>query len=146
MTRFLSMLATCSCPAWRTEPAPVGAVADALRMDDLNLNRRSFASATIEANIRPLLAHGDAPLTQRATGALLSDTWSPRDESEFGRRVDRIVANELIEDLELPGRILSMQAPDQRRPAVRRRSVRLGPATATSFERPAFRIRRRTGG
>lgn len=90
---------------------PVGVAADALRMDDLNLNRRSFASATIEANIRPLLAHGDAPLTQRATGSLLSDTWSPSDEVEFGRAVDRITANELIEDLELPGRILSMQAP-----------------------------------
>lgn len=90
---------------------PVAAAAGALRMSDLHLNRRSFASATIEANIRPLLAHGDSPLTQRATGALLSDTWSPRDEAEFGRRVDRIVANELIEDLELPGRILSMQAP-----------------------------------
>ena len=92
---------------------PVGVAANALRMDDLNLNRRSFASATIEANVRPLLAHGDSPLTQRATGALLSDTWSPRDESDFGRRVDRITANELIEDLELPGRILSMQAPSK---------------------------------
>lgn len=90
---------------------PVDAVADALRMDELNLNRRSFASATIEANIRPLPAHGGAPLTQRATGSLLSDTWSPNDETEFGRRVDRITANELIEDLEHPGRILSMQAP-----------------------------------
>lgn len=92
---------------------PVGVVAQALRMDDLKLNRRSFASATIEADIRPLLAHGDSPLTQRATGALLSDTWSPHDENEFGRRVDRITANELIEDLELPGRILSMQAPSK---------------------------------
>jgi hypothetical protein len=92
---------------------PVGTLADALRMDDLNLNRRSFASATIEANIRPLLAHHDSSLVQRATGALLSDTWSPRDEGDFGRRVDRITANELIEDLELPGRILSMQAPSK---------------------------------
>ncbi|MFC4310195.1 hypothetical protein ACFPN2_13975 [Steroidobacter flavus] len=89
---------------------PVGSVAQALRMDDLNLNRRSFASATVEANIRPLLAHRDSPLTQRATGALLSDTWSPRDESEFGRRVDRITVNELIEDLELPGRVIALQA------------------------------------
>ncbi|GFE78314.1 hypothetical protein GCM10011487_03140 [Steroidobacter agaridevorans] len=90
---------------------PVGVAANALRMDDLNLNRRSFASATIEANVRPLLAGRESPLVQRATGALLSDTWSPRDENEFGRRVDGITANELIEDLELPGRILSMQAP-----------------------------------
>lgn len=93
---------------------PVGIAAAALRMDDLGLNRRSFASATIEANIRPLLSSADsAPLIQRATGALLSDTWSPRDESELGRKVDRITANELIEALELPGRILSLQAPSK---------------------------------
>ncbi|WP_129641528.1 hypothetical protein [Peristeroidobacter agariperforans] len=93
---------------------PVGLAANALRMDDLNLNRRSFASATIEANMQPLLAgRNSAPLIQRATGSLLSDTWSPRDENEFGRRVDRITANELIEDLELPGRVLSMQAPSK---------------------------------
>jgi len=89
---------------------PVGTAAAALRMDDLNLNRHSFASATIEANVRPLLARRDLPLTQRASGALLSDTWSPRDENEFGRRVDGITANELIEDLELPGRVIAMQA------------------------------------
>ncbi len=89
---------------------PVGAVARALRMDDLNLNRRAFASATIEATIRPLLAHGDVTLAQRVSGALLSDTWSPRSESEFGRRVDGITANELIEDLELPGRVIALQA------------------------------------
>jgi hypothetical protein len=89
---------------------PVAAMAAALRMDDLQLNPRSFASSTIEANVRPLLAHSDVPLIQRATGALLSDTWSPRDESEFGRRVDRITANELIEGLELPGRVIALQA------------------------------------
>jgi len=94
----------------------VGAVANALRMDDLDLNRRAFASAAIEAHIQPLLARSASVLTQRATGALLSDTWSPRDEIDFGRRVDRITANELIEDLELPGRILSMQAPSKGSP------------------------------
>lgn len=90
----------------------VGAVAQALQMDDLGLNRHTFARATIEANIRPLLAHrgSSEPLTQRATGAVLSDTWSARDEAEFGRRVDRITANELIERLELPGRPLGMHA------------------------------------
>jgi hypothetical protein len=91
----------------------VGVAANALLMDDLDLNRRSFASATVEAKIRPLLAHGESPLTQRASGALLSDAWSPRDENDFGRRVDRITADELIEHLELPGRILSLQAPSQ---------------------------------
>ncbi|WP_116811700.1 hypothetical protein [Steroidobacter cummioxidans] len=89
---------------------PLGVAATSLRMDDLNLNRHSFVSATIEANLQPLLAQRDSPLTQRASGALLSDTWSPRDENEFGRRVDRITASELIEALELPGRVIAMQA------------------------------------
>ncbi|HEY0684433.1 MAG TPA: hypothetical protein VGD45_19005 [Steroidobacter sp.] len=90
---------------------PVGAAATALQMDDLGLNRRSFASATVSANIEPLLAGDDrGPIIQRATGALLSDAWSPRDESDFGRRVDRITANELIETLEQPGRPIGMQA------------------------------------
>lgn len=90
----------------------LGVAATALQMDDLGLNRNSFATATIEANIRPLLGDAGAqPLTQRATGAVLSDTWSPRDENEFGRRVDRITANELIESLELPGRPIALQAP-----------------------------------
>lgn len=89
---------------------PVGVAAAALQMDDLGLNHRSFAMATIEANVRPLLSGGDAPLTHRATGAVLSDTWSPRDENDFGRRVDRITGNELIETLELPGRVIALQA------------------------------------
>lgn len=90
---------------------PVSVAATALQMDDLGLNRRSFARATVSANIQPLLAGDDrGPVTQRATGALLSDAWSPRDETDFGRRVDRITANELIETLEQPARPLGMQA------------------------------------
>lgn len=90
---------------------PVGIAAAALQMDDLGLNRNAFARASIEANIRALLDDGDGrPLTQRATGAVLSDTWSPRDENELGRRVDRITANELVEALELPGRVIALQA------------------------------------
>jgi hypothetical protein len=90
---------------------PIGAAAAALQMDDLGLNRNAFATATIEANIRPLLSRTNAgPLTQRATGAVLSDTWSSRDENELGRRVDRLTANELIETLELPGRVIALQA------------------------------------
>jgi hypothetical protein len=89
----------------------IGAAAAALQMDDLGLNRNAFATATIEANIRPLLDRSHAgPLTQRANGAVLSDTWSPRDEGEFGHRVDRLTANELIEALELPGRPIALQA------------------------------------
>lgn len=90
---------------------PVGAAAAALQMDDLGLNRSAFATASIEASIRSLLDHTDIePRSQRATGAVLSDTWSPRNENEFGRRVDRLTANELIETLELPGRPVALQA------------------------------------
>ncbi|MBL8265739.1 hypothetical protein [Steroidobacter sp.] len=91
---------------------PVGTLAHALQMGDLGLNRRSFAGATVEASIRPLLDRRESaqPLIQRATGALLSDAWSARDENEFGRRVDRITANEFIEALESPGRPLSLLA------------------------------------
>lgn len=90
----------------------VGTLAHALQMDDLGLNPRSFASATVDATLRPLLDRRASapPLIQRATGALLSDAWSSRDESEFGRRVDRITANELVEALEAPGRPLSLLA------------------------------------
>lgn len=90
---------------------PVSAAAKALQMDDLGLNRKAFATAAIEANIRSFFDGPDAkPLTQRATGAVLSDTWSPRDENDFARRVDRITANELIETLERPGRPLALQS------------------------------------
>lgn len=90
---------------------PIGAAAAALRMDDLGLNRNAFATATIEANVRSLIDRADTEsVTQRANGAVLSDTWSPRDENEFGRRVDRLTANELIEALELPGRPIGLQA------------------------------------
>ena len=87
----------------------VGAVAAALQMDGLGLNRNAFTTVTVEANVRPLFDDAE-PLTQRATGAILSDTWSPRDENELGRRVDRITANELIESLELPGRPIALQS------------------------------------
>lgn len=95
---------------------PLAVAAQAPRMDDLNLNRRAFATATIDANVQPVLAQlaapniDHAPLTQRASGAVLSDTWSSRDEVEFGRKVDNVTADELIETLELPGRPLSMQS------------------------------------
>lgn len=98
---------------------PLAVAAQALQMDDLSLNRRAFTTATIEANLRPVLAFRadheasnpeHAPLTQRATGAVLSDTWSSRDEREFSRRVDNVTANELIETLELPGRPIAMQS------------------------------------
>ncbi|HEY0942449.1 MAG TPA: hypothetical protein VGE08_20315 [Steroidobacter sp.] len=90
---------------------PVGVAATALQMDHLGLTRRAYTRVSVETNIQPLL-HGVSapPLLQRADGAILSDTWSPRDEDDFGRRVDRITANELIETLELPGRPIALQS------------------------------------
>jgi hypothetical protein len=100
-----------SLPGLAHGSGPVGTAAAALQMDHLGLNPNSFATATIEADIRPLLSRSSAePLVQRATGAVLSDTWSPRDEDDFGRRVDRITADELIEQIELPGRAISLQS------------------------------------
>jgi hypothetical protein len=95
----------------------VGAAAGALQMNNLGLSHRAFAGATIETNIRPLLSSvanrssaEQRPLVQRVTGAVLSDTWSPRDEHEFSHKVDRVTANELIETLEQPGRPIAFQA------------------------------------
>jgi hypothetical protein len=47
---------------------------------------------------------------QRAGGAILSDTWSSRDETEFRRRVDELTINEFVETAELPSRILALNA------------------------------------
>ena len=107
------------------EGAPAQA-AHALRTDHLNLNRRTFAVASVEVGVQPVLAQladrrrslaslqtanrTPAQLTQRAGGAVLSDTWSSRDENEFGRRIDALTANELIEALEMPARPLAMQS------------------------------------
>lgn len=104
----------------------VGAVAAALQVDHLNLNRRAFASTVVSVGLRPVLAeiadrsaspaHPESshrPHTQivhRATGAVLSDTWSASDENNLRRRVDDLTADELIEDLESPGRPIAMQA------------------------------------
>jgi hypothetical protein len=86
-------------------------------MDDLDLNSRAFVGATVSASVKPRLAQRaersaaeHASLTQQARGALLSDTWSSRDEGAFRRRVDGVTVDELIENLEMPGRPLAMQA------------------------------------
>jgi len=97
-------------PALTHGAGPLATTASVLQMADLGLNRNGFLSATIAANVRVFRGSSEQPLEQRATGALLSDTWSPRDEHELGLRVDGITANELIERLELPGRVIALQA------------------------------------
>ena len=39
-----------------------------------------------------------------------SNSWSSRDEAEFGRRVDDLTINELVQGAELPSRILALNA------------------------------------
>jgi hypothetical protein len=104
----------------------LGDVQHALHLDGLNLNQRSFARSSTAIGIKPMLGElADRPVslgertrreTQRAeqvltsTGAVLSDTWSSRNEDAFQRRVDDVTVNELIEQLELPGKVIGQQA------------------------------------
>jgi hypothetical protein len=103
-------------PALAHGGGPLSSVANSLRLQDLELNDRAFATARITANIRPVLAERaqpDAdvrPITHVAEGAVLSDVWSSRDEGELRRRADHLIADELIEHLEMPARPLSMQS------------------------------------
>jgi hypothetical protein len=98
----------------------------ALKLDSLKLNPRAFVTSTAALGMRPVLgALADRPVTLgargdsararaeqvlSATGAILSDTWSASDEDALRRRVDDVTINELIEDLEAPGRPIGMQA------------------------------------
>ena len=105
---------------------PLSTIAALLQVDDLRMNRQSLAHASVAVGLRPVLsAKTDqqvslgsrdaqrserAQLVQRANAAILSDTWSARDERNLGRRVDDLTTNELIEALELPGQTIAMQA------------------------------------
>jgi hypothetical protein len=105
---------------------PLASIANVLQVEDLNLSRRSFASATLALAVRPKLAdaarvrrtlgtkvaaEGDVDaIIQRANGAVLSDTWSAADENDFRRRVDRLTTDELIENLEVPARAIGSMA------------------------------------
>jgi hypothetical protein len=104
----------------------LGDIQHALHLDSLNLNRHAFAGTTVTLGLRPLLGEladrhvslaerqqtndRRRQIVQTASGALLSDTWSSRDEDGFRRRVDDVTVNELIEQLELPGKPIGLQA------------------------------------
>jgi hypothetical protein len=96
-------------PALAHGGGPLSSVADSLQLHDLELNAHAFAKANITANIRPRFADR-RPITHVATGAVLSDVWSSRDEGEFRHKTDNLTADELIERLEMPARPLSMQS------------------------------------
>ena len=104
----------------------------ALQVDSLNLNPGAFAHSSVSVSLRPVLAQmadrrvmlgsreasqrEHDPLVQTATGAVLSDTWSARDENNMRGRIDAVTTNELIGNLELPARIIGLQAPGKGRP------------------------------
>ncbi|HEY6643039.1 hypothetical protein [Povalibacter sp.] len=104
----------------------VGNVQQLLQLSSLNLSRRAFASSTIAVGVRPSLGRlADHPVTlgereapeadrgqivHRASGAILSDTWSSRNEDAMRRRIDDVTVNELVERFELPGRPIGLQA------------------------------------
>ena len=108
-------------PALAHGTGPASPVMNALQIGDLELNARAFATTRLTADVRPVLAEQrrsqsrtePSPITHAAHGAVLSDVWSSRDEGEFRRKSDNIIADEIVEALELPGRPLSMQAPSK---------------------------------
>jgi hypothetical protein len=111
-----------------------GALADvarALKVRDLNLNRRAFATVAATLTVRPVLEQmadhprslagtvqetDHAPVVHRSAGAILSDSWTSSDENNFRQRIDDLALDELVEYLELPGRPIGMQAQGKGKP------------------------------
>lgn len=110
----------------------LGSVQAALLLDSLNLDRRAFAGTTVSVGLRPVLRNmadrsvslGQQDASRRdrtqivhtAAGALLSDTWSARDENTLRGRIDDLTTNELVGNLEIPARIIGLQALGKGRP------------------------------
>ncbi|HEU4654724.1 MAG TPA: hypothetical protein VFS47_12105 [Steroidobacteraceae bacterium] len=106
-------------------------VARALKVRDLNLNRHAFSEVQGTLTLRAVLdqraerhrdlsrsseAQEHAPLVQRTGGAILSDTWAVSDENNFRKRIDDLALDEMLENLELPGRLIGMQAQGKGKP------------------------------
>lgn len=105
---------------------PISALADVLQVEDLSFSRRTFASSALALPVRPVVSEAARthaalgeqqptprdrqPLIQRASSAILSDTWSSADEDDFRRRVDRVTTDELIAALEMPARPIGSMA------------------------------------
>jgi hypothetical protein len=113
-------------PAFTYGGGVISTAASVLRVHELGMDSRTFASADSRVTLRPLLQarartavslqredpnEADEPgLVQHAAGAILSDSWSSQDEREFGRRVDELTIDEFVETIELPSRILALNA------------------------------------
>lgn len=103
-----------------------------LQLGSLNLSPRAFVGTSVSIGMRPVLseladravalgqrraAGTDLPeVVHSARGAILSDAWTARDERQLQRRIDDVTVDELVEQFELPGRPIALQAPGKGRP------------------------------
>lgn len=113
-------------PAFSYGGGVISTAASILRVRELGMDTRTFAAAESRVALRPVLRTrasvgvslrrpdlvegSESPLVHRASGAILSDTWSSRDEGEFRRRVDELTIDEFVEANELPSRVLALNA------------------------------------
>lgn len=113
-------------PAFAYGGGVISTAASVLSVRELGMDTRTFATVETRVGLRPVLqARAQRPvslrredvsddatesLVQRAGGAILSDSWSSRDEREFGHRVDELTIDEFVEQMELPGRVLALNA------------------------------------
>lgn len=113
-------------PAFTYGGGVMSAAGAVMQVRELGMDPRSFATTDARVALRPVLqarartavslrreapVEADEPaLAQRAGGAILSDSWSSRDEAEFGRRVDALTIDEFVQSAELPSRILALNA------------------------------------
>ena len=96
-------------------------IGSALGVSDLKFGRQTFTQVAIALELRDVLSSharddSNPRLVQRADAAILSDTWSARDENSLRRRVDDLTTNELVESLEFAGRLIARQAPGKGKP------------------------------
>jgi hypothetical protein len=113
-------------PAMAYGGGVMSAAGAAMQVRELGMDERSFATVDARVQLRPVLqarargavslrredplAADEPALVQRAAGAILSDSWSSRDEEEFGSRVERLTIDEFVRTVELPSRVLALNA------------------------------------
>jgi hypothetical protein len=119
-------------PAFAYGGGMMGSAGAVMQVRDLGMDPRSFATAQARVSLRPILQArartsislrreapreaDEPPLVQSASAAILSDSWSSRDENEFRRRVDELTINEFVQTAELPSRVLALNALDKGEP------------------------------
>jgi hypothetical protein len=119
-------------PAFTYGGGVISTAASVLQVKELGMDARTFASADVNVSLRPVLSArartsvsllrenidegAQQALVQHAGGAILSDTWSSRDENEFGRRVDELTIDEMVETIELPSQALALAAAGKGKP------------------------------